>query len=642
MLVTVNDSPPALFAGNDQQVCQGNLTALNATGALSYNWSNGLTNGFPFIPGNSQTYYVLGVALNGCTSIDSVVIAVVPLPSVFAGNDITICEGQSVVLAGSGAITYNWTSNIINNQPFFPTVSNSYLVTGFDVNGCSSSDQILINVMASPISNAGADFVKTCISNASGSIIGSSNIAGTTYSWSPNIGLSSATISNPIANPSVTTTYTLTATNTSNGCAATDNVIVNLDISAPIANAGLDFTKTCNTNTAGLTIGSTNTAGTTYNWSPTIGLNSATISNPIANPSVTSTYTLIATNTTNGCIATDNVLITVSATPTNFDLGSNRQICVGDSIQIFAPNLNLTVTWYGLAQGLVGDTINLIGAASGNVICELVNSDGCAAIDSISIQVNSIPYPIISGNLNVCANSYWESYQVNPTSNYLTWNITNGEIIAGHGSEKVYVHWFNGTNGLINVREQLATTGCFNNSNLNITFGDTALQPANVSLLYPNGNILFTDLDYSIMNWGYESVSTHIPVYLGIHTQYCQIPTFDPSNYNYWVEIGDGSGCLTKSYYNFPTFPIGVNENNFKSKFILFPNPARNEINLLIENYDKDEFIYTIEDLLGAKIMNGRLVDGVNKIDVSFLSSNLYFIRVQSKNNTNTIKFIKE
>ncbi|MFN8338851.1 MAG: hypothetical protein U0T36_07505 [Saprospiraceae bacterium] len=77
--------------------------------------------------------------------------------------------------------------------------------------------------MATPISNAGLDFAKTAAANVNGAQIGMTAVAGVTYSWSPATGLSSAfTVSNPIANPSTTTTYILTATTTASGCTASD------------------------------------------------------------------------------------------------------------------------------------------------------------------------------------------------------------------------------------------------------------------------------------------------------------------------------------------------------------------------------------------------------------------------------------
>src|SRR6185436_18475936 len=52
---------------------------------------------------------------------------------------------------------------------------------------------------------------------------------GITYSWSPPNDLNCPTCQNPIASPTVTTTYTLTVTD-SLGCIATDTVTVFVDI----------------------------------------------------------------------------------------------------------------------------------------------------------------------------------------------------------------------------------------------------------------------------------------------------------------------------------------------------------------------------------------------------------------------------
>ena len=101
----------------------------------------------------------------------------------------------------------------------------------------------------------------------------------------------------PTANPTATTTYTVTATTTASGCTATDTVVVTVDLTTPVANAGADFTKTCVTNPTGLAIGATAVTGVTYAWTPATGLSDATVSNPTANPTATTTYTVTATNT---------------------------------------------------------------------------------------------------------------------------------------------------------------------------------------------------------------------------------------------------------------------------------------------------------------------------------------------------------
>jgi hypothetical protein len=98
----------------------------------------------------------------------------------------------------------------------------------------------------------------------------------------------------------VTTTYTLTATKTTTGCTTTDSVIATVDTNVPIVSAGSDFTITCVSNTSGRTIGENPESGYSYVWSPSTGLSNTNSANPVANPTITTTYTVRKTNSTSG------------------------------------------------------------------------------------------------------------------------------------------------------------------------------------------------------------------------------------------------------------------------------------------------------------------------------------------------------
>ena len=50
--------------------------------------------------------------------------------------------------------------------------------------------------------------------------------------------------------------------------------------------------------------------GVTYSWTPTTGLDNSNIANPIAQPTVTTTYTVLVTDA-NGCVDTDDVTVEV-------------------------------------------------------------------------------------------------------------------------------------------------------------------------------------------------------------------------------------------------------------------------------------------------------------------------------------------
>jgi len=86
--VTVTVNPlPVVNAGADQTICIGAPVTLNGSGAVSYTWTNGVTNGVAFNPTTTTTYTVTGTDANGCQNTDQVTVTVNPLPVVNAGTD---------------------------------------------------------------------------------------------------------------------------------------------------------------------------------------------------------------------------------------------------------------------------------------------------------------------------------------------------------------------------------------------------------------------------------------------------------------------------------------------------------------------------------------------------------------------------
>ena len=69
VLVTVN-ALPSVSAGSDQNVCNGGAVTLTGSGASSYTWDNGVTDGVSFTPGSTTTYTVTGTDGNGCQNTD--------------------------------------------------------------------------------------------------------------------------------------------------------------------------------------------------------------------------------------------------------------------------------------------------------------------------------------------------------------------------------------------------------------------------------------------------------------------------------------------------------------------------------------------------------------------------------------------
>ena len=247
-----------------------------------------------------------------CKSINSnsVVASAATAPTANAGADVVLnCTTTTATLGTSAIIgnTYSWSpsvglSSATIAQPIANAAGSYTLIVTNTVNGCTATDAVLVSSnITAPTANAGADVVLNCTTTTAP--LGTTAVSGNTYSWSPSVGLSAATIAQPVANAAGT--YTLTVVNTANGCSATDAVMVSSNITVPTANAGGDVVLTCSVTSA--TIGTTSVSGNTYSWSPSVGLSAATIAQPVANAA--GTYTLTVVNTVNGCTATDAVLV---------------------------------------------------------------------------------------------------------------------------------------------------------------------------------------------------------------------------------------------------------------------------------------------------------------------------------------------
>ncbi|MBM3428234.1 MAG: hypothetical protein FJX95_05580, partial [Bacteroidetes bacterium] len=133
--------------------------------------------------------------------------------SITYSGSTTICQGSSKLLSVGSGSSFQWNKDGVpitgaTGNSYSASQSGTYTVT-VDIGGCLyTSSSVVINV-ENPSVSAGSDFTKTCTSNTTGATIGEASVAGYSYTWSPSTGLSSSVVSNPLANPSSTTTYTV-------------------------------------------------------------------------------------------------------------------------------------------------------------------------------------------------------------------------------------------------------------------------------------------------------------------------------------------------------------------------------------------------------------------------------------------------
>jgi hypothetical protein len=213
-------------AGPDIFNCNSQAITLNGSGALNYFWNQNVSNGVAFVPTANASYLVTGFNANGCSAWDETNVTLGQL-AINAGQDVTVCPGDTVVLNATGAQSYTWNNSVVNNQAFVVNQSGTYIATGID-GLCTDTDTLQINVLPLPQINAGNDTVL-----CSGGLVTLTASGGQNYSW--NNGIQNAVPFTALS----TQTYVVTGYSAA-GCSNQDTLEV-IANAVPNINAGTDI-----------------------------------------------------------------------------------------------------------------------------------------------------------------------------------------------------------------------------------------------------------------------------------------------------------------------------------------------------------------------------------------------------------------
>ncbi len=283
--------------------------SLNITGSSSpYNisWNSTPVQNGPTATNLPAGNYIATITdANSCTSTYPVTIGLTNNLSMTVHVDTTICYGASFTgTTTSNATGFSWSPATGVSDPniaspiLSPTTATTYTVTG-TLGTCNIARSFTVNVNAQITLTPHID--TTICLGATFNANTNSNAAS--YSWSPATGVSDATIASPVLSPTSTTTYTITAT--TGLCSITRSFTVTV-VAGVTVFAGNDITII---EGQSIQLHGSGSAGT-YLWTPATGLSATNILNPVANPLVTTTYTLRITSA-QGCTGTDDVDVTV-------------------------------------------------------------------------------------------------------------------------------------------------------------------------------------------------------------------------------------------------------------------------------------------------------------------------------------------
>ncbi len=304
--------------------CSGNADGqltITANGGLSpyqYSINNGTTyqssNTFNVLQGN---YALIVKDFNNCVYNTAAIVSLNNDLTLSVGNAaVTICEGDNTTLqSASNATSYSWTpvTGLLNpsaaNTQASPAITTKYYLTA--TKGiCTKKDSVIVNVNAAPVANAGSD-ITVCFGGST-SLNGS---GGIDYSWTPATYLDNAAIAQPnVIRPLNNTTYSLQVKD-ANGCKSLNTAQVKVFVTPAIQLFAPRDTIAAIYQPLQLYVIDINNSGiSSYEWSPSYGLNNTTIPRPITTLDRDMIYTVTG-KTAAGCQGTATVSVKVFEGP---------------------------------------------------------------------------------------------------------------------------------------------------------------------------------------------------------------------------------------------------------------------------------------------------------------------------------------
>ena len=390
--ITVNQLPVVSFTGLFASYCPNSssstLIGSPAGGTFTTNAPSGLTGNIldPSLVPTGITYNVTYTYTNvdGCTnsSTQSFIVNASPAVGISGLSGVYCANAAPVTLIGSpggGVFTTTAPSGLSGNilSPSLVPTGILYSITYTANNGCvgSNTQSFLVNPL--PIVSAGT-YAPVCTNAPSVALIG--NPLGGTFSG---IGVTGNSFTPIFGTQTITYSYT-----NANGCTGSNQTTITVN-PLPVVSAGT-YTPVC-----------INAAPVTLTGSPIGGTFSGTgVTGNTFNPAVgTQTITYTFTDA-NGCIGSNQTIITVNPLPI-VSAGTYTAVCI-NAAPVALTGSPIGGTFSG--TGVTGNTFNpAVGTQT--ITYSFTAANGCTGSNQTTITVNPLPVVSAGTYTPVCINA---------------------------------------------------------------------------------------------------------------------------------------------------------------------------------------------------------------------------------------------
>ncbi len=621
----VADAQPSCAGFSDGYVT---MNAALGNGGFTYLWDDGQTSATKSNIGAGE-HYITITDMMGCT-LETFAVLSEPLPiSASATAPQIPCTEDSgtitiTAFGGVGSFLYDLGGAQQTSNVFDDVDAGDYVYTVVDANNCVLSQNISLTEEDRPDALTSTNDTITCVlSQALVSGTGSSEGSNYTYQWTTQNGTIVSGANDINATVSAAGSYTLAVTYTPNGCQSSSTIEVLSDTALPeISTTGGEID--CNNSQA--LICATVADGLSVEWT----INGSTSNDACVNVTSPGNYVAMTTGA-NGCTATSTAIVTASSDLPVIEIAQPGSIdCNVDEITLngqVTGGSNFTYNWStNNGNILSGETsLNPIVNEAGSYMLTVVNEDnGCTATSTVLVNLDTDgPELNVQSAAIDCTNEpVTIAVVVSEDGQYeYSWSTSNGNILDGANSANPTVN----ETGEYEVVVTNLENGCQSVSSVTVTEDFNTPNPDfsfNVVDNTFNGQAS-TDDDNSTFLWDFGNGTTSTEANPAIELEL--------GKYNVCLTVTNECGSERKCQ-EVIIEGSSADDTKYIKQFTIYPNPAKESINLNIDLIHNVPVKATLMTINGVQVISKTYQGSINDIwNVEGIPSGTYSISIEGE-----------
>lgn len=346
-------------------------------------------------------------------------------------------NGGIILYASGGTPPYEYSigGDYTSESDFYYLAPGEYTATVRDYNECETSIDLVVNEEPAPQADAGPDKQLSCNVDTvqlDGTESTTSNIYS--YLWTTEDGniVSGETTLTPTVDAAGS--YVLKITDGVYGCVSLDTTIVTDDSNSPVATIATPDELTCVNTTVTLDgSGSSQGDNITYQWNTEDGNIVSGQTDSIAIVDAEGTYTLVVTNTDNGCTSSSSKYVNADNDPPVYSADNDVITCAQTSAElcVVVTSPYDSVVW--TASSLNSDCMT--ANAAGSYEFTVYGTNGCTSVDAVTVTADMAPpvVNIVNPNSLGCGttSTVLDASSSSNGSNFaFQWTTTNGHFTS--------------------------------------------------------------------------------------------------------------------------------------------------------------------------------------------------------------------